>query len=171
MVDPEHRLRVLRFDGETVEEIATLKASAKNELELAHMAAALALMAGEKNGSVKKVAKAQPEPVALPAAKEKVKRQKPRGNHNKFRADYAPDLSTQGGRILLTLEEHGPMLAVEIADETSLAIKNVSPALSNYKHIGVVEIVGEATSEKGRTISRYGLTQHGRDSLVRARES
>lgn len=173
VVDAQNRLRLYKRNGHGLEELGQLRVASDNPEELAAITTTLAAMAGEdvedRPKERKKVKAAAPKALP-PAPEDKPKRRKsPTPQPIKVNPDYLPDLGSNGGRTLLMLEEHGPMHANDIAAEFDWKPGNVSAALSNFKAIGVVEVAEEFQNGVGRTLYRYGLTTHGRESIARAR--
>lgn len=171
VVDAENRLRLYKRNGHGLEELGQLRVVSTDPNELAAITTTLAAMAGEdvedRPKERKKIKAAKVEPKALPPAP--AKRRSPTPQPIKVNPDYLPDLGSNGGRTLLLIEERGPMHANDIAAEFGWKPGNVSAALSNYKAIGVVEVAETFEGAQGRTMFRYGLSKHGRESIDRAR--
>lgn len=193
MIDAENRMQVLKYDGEKLEELATLKMVTVDRIEMAQIAATLALMAGEgssqpvkaKSIAGKATAKPKPKPEALPAPKklpaavavaglEAQKKKAPAKKKTYQRlvnANYTPDLLSGTGKVMLVLETFGhPMSASEIDDEMPTMKKSVVYAtLQALVNMGVLDRTSQKGENDTRKVSYYGLSQHGHDSIARAR--
>jgi hypothetical protein len=194
MVDEGHGLRVYEHNGKGLREIGALRTESVDPLELAQHAIAIAAMAGVSlNGSTPpakavKVAtgrkamsreeklardrerkRARREPKALPPAKAKsAASEKSRA----FAPDYAPDLSTITGKVLLFLEAHPGSFTHDIGEDVNRPVGHVSATLSGMKNRGLVEATPSDTVREGggAPLLAYSLTAYGHECLARSRE-
>lgn len=195
MIDAEHRMKLYKYNGNGLEELAMLKVATDDPTELAQIAATIALMTGETNGSTppaKSVAstsytpgesagarkrrldrerharKREEQRALTPASTPQVK--KPKAQKNiRITEDYAPVPGTAISRILEEIEAHGPITAADVATSLGMVAGSVSASLSSDLTKRGVVSAEKRDNGTGRMVGWYSITEHGRAAIDRSR--
>jgi predicted ArsR family transcriptional regulator len=70
-------------------------------------------------------------------------------------------------QVLASFEEHGPMTDQQLVERTGIGMRTASPRRRQLADDGLLEVVGRATTQSGRTAQVWGLVPEERIAEVR----